>query len=336
MENSLYKYIIFENISHSDFLFEGTIHSSFHDLINDLWDKIINIEPIYVDGYYAIVFENLNVDNDVINNFEKLVICWGNTNFSSMFNSFNDSTIIDDNGKISNVIIRISLNELTKTNFSLEMMHELNHLYRFFNIIKNNSLDNIEKEKYRLLKYNDIINNEDESIISQLIKTSYYYSEKDEINSIISELYEYFYNTEEINRNNYKNFLKKTSVNFAYDKINQCLDFMLKINNDKNIKLKFIKILKSIIPNFKELDDNNAFNFFKKRMISAYSRIEHLTLKAIDRVLYKIENDFPNRKVLPNIRIKEYKMNQHHTNIDNSIKLMEEIVRIKNLINLID
>lgn len=336
MENSLYNYIIFENISHSDFLFEGTIHSSFHTLINDLWMIVREAEPLYVDGYYAILFENLNVDNDIINNFEKLVICWGDVNFNSMFNSFNDTTIIDENGKISNVVIRISLNELTKTNFSMEMMHELNHLYRFFNILKTNSLYNISSEKSRLLIYNNVINNENISIISSLIKTLYYYSEKDEINSIVSELYEYFYNTEEINRNNYRDFLKNTSVNFAYNKINQCLSLMMKISDNENMKLNFVKVLKDVILDLKELNDNDAFNKFKKRLISAFSRIEHLTLKAIDRVLYKIEVDFPNRKINSNVRLKEFKDNNFITNSEFTFKLLVEMQKIKDIIKLID
>ena len=89
------------------------------------------------------------------------------------------------------------------------------------------------------------------------------------------------YNTEEINRNNYRDFLKNTSVNFAYDKINQCLSLMMKISDNENMKLNFVKVLKEVIPDLKELNDNDVFNKFKKRLISAFSRIEHLTLKAI-------------------------------------------------------
>lgn len=122
--------------------------------------------------------------------------------------------------------------------FWRSMFHELQHAYRYFNILKREE-ENKEKN-VKVDVENDIYNNffEDETI-KEIVVELFYQLNQDEINSHLFEIYPFLKTHTEINRDNYKNYL---SVIPSYNIIENLKYFQNIFNNTNAEKLPNIKI----------------------------------------------------------------------------------------------
>lgn len=89
--------------------------------------------------------------------------------------------------------------------FRETMFHELQHAYRHYQILKKEE-ENKEKLRSEKKIYLDVLSND---IINKLVKYIYYYTNTNEIDAHLTEMYPYLQKHKEITIQNYKNFLNK-------------------------------------------------------------------------------------------------------------------------------
>ena len=311
---------------------ERGVNTEFLSLINEMWELIIN-EGFKRDknGKYVFFKENYEVDNPYIKNFKIFYVELGEGHIDSSFLAFTNDTLINEDNKFENVYIRIGLDVFTKKDFVVEFSHELNHLMRNYRFQLG---DNIENEKTRSEIINNTLNNiENKTVFDELIKTSYYLSDVDEINARANSLFLFIYNDNTITRNNFKECIKEHPAIIALNKLRNCLNIF-----DNNLPKKFKQVLGSIVVDccqlYKGVDINKVFKLFRIRLINAITKIEKHNLKVIEFAIQKGEEE--NLKESFSFSIKEKSFDDIITETDfNVLKYFEQLEKIDNIREII-
>lgn len=329
-----YNLVILENISKNLNIFESRgVNDKILPLIETLWNVVINQNPISVNGLNLIRLDNLNVDCEWLNNFRRLTIEWGENRISdSKFYSFSDETAIEG-GKLVNVYMHISISELTKMDFQREMMHELHHAYRNYCFLKQDETV-WTQERDRLVNLSDTLsNNINNDIHNSQIRYAFYLSEKDEINARASELYPFILNNSQITRNNFREYIESTNAIKSINALKTLLRRYFDLNLDNGIKELIGNIITQTIPQYSNLDNIQAFQILRKRIVNAISYGEHQNYKVISNALQKAEELDNNRKP-KEIALEEYSqwkdiLNEKElSNVINALKQLNETKKL--------
>ena len=273
------------------------VNKSFLPLIENIWSMIMNEDALSIGDYHIIPLENIFVENDIIEHFKMITVEWGGSEekkIRSAFFSFQEDLKINENNKLINVQLHISLKELAKSQFKIEMMHELNHVLRnYFFLTKDIKTQDSEKDRISLLSTLEV---GDIDTISSKIKFNFYCSDKDEINARASELYSVIYDNNEINRTNFDKYIQNTNMILVQKSLRNMLA-ILSLELTESVKEMLGELIKRNVEScYSELSNLNTFKIYRKRLVNALAYAEHQAYKVIEQALYDVENDFADRK----------------------------------------
>ena len=211
---------------------ERGVFPNYHDFIIDIYHELIKKKPIYIGDYYMYSIIYTPKTDEFIDNIEVSCCVYSDMNnleSSKFINTKKNGMDLTKDGKLTNCKIIVSLNgengKIPKNEFLYTLIHEMQHAYRYWNILSQNNgkLDSAEeyrRERYDRNQYaadtarkNSKENNESEALfLDRLITMSLYDLDNDEINAYSSEIYEYIKQNEYINIKNYREYINDIEI----------------------------------------------------------------------------------------------------------------------------
>lgn len=225
------------------------------------------------------------------------------------------------------IFIGIDDNDINSKNgkkqFYYELSHELQHAYRTYCILLTNDSDAIDGEKRVKERYGNSIKmygKNDDNRLRNLVSRLYYVSEKDEISSEINRLFEYIRQNEEINSNNYREYIDNMPLYISIKELDRFSQIMKKNENDSDF-VEFVGGIFGIISNKENENKSKLYVEFMTRLSFNGS----WALRKFYKCLYNAFEKFG--RIVP--RTINRNVNERMFDFD----VMEEIEKIKDSLN---
>lgn len=267
----------------------GTNYDEFSHIVDAILATIQKCKfPNDNKRHNSLVISNIQINNSFIKNFD-FILNWDKQANSDAFVNYHNAFYDKQTNAMHHFTIcyneyNFEYPQYDKYHLKECLWHELQHLYRQYHILKNESVTNkINNKNTNYSEINALFN--DSAQIQNVIKNTFYYTDKNEINSHINEIVPYIENHKEINFNNYKVFLDKIPGYDVIIKLHQLADVF---NNPTYFQNeKFINIVgKTILDNvYKHID------FYKGRKLT-YAKIIKKTRLRINMSLLYTQRQF--------------------------------------------
>ena len=202
--------------------FEASLNYAYHNVSNGI--HYIESKHVPVDGFlywptFYIFFTKHTKESGAFYNSQCEYDVLTNTMWGAKFNYFETEEDYPN----------INYNKFREI-----MFHELQHAYRHYQILKK---DDENKEKIQSEKniYQDILS---DNIIKGLVKNVYYYTNKDEIDAHLAEMYPYLQEHKEITIENYKQYLENIPGYIIIKKLKIYQNYFNNIHAEQYPKIK--------------------------------------------------------------------------------------------------
>lgn len=200
---------------------------------------------------------------------------------------------------LENVKIQLSLSAFDREEFENACSHELMHASDCYYILRKNNAIIPQGYQKKSIKYSNGLLNLDSG--NRIVNSTMYTLFQDEMSANLQSLYDYIINNKEINRENYKTYIKNTDIYFIITSLKENL---LKIENMSfSHKLAVGKIYQEytneVGENFKKFKTTyiNSFKRFKSLLEYSISRYERKMYRVIYDALEYAEQVDESRKV---------------------------------------
>lgn len=299
-------------------------------IVDELYEALMNEKPIPFNNdisylQYALLNYKFKQEQLFMKNCS-IVLLTGIVGDSSFCG--NEAAILNDSKKMigAKFIIRIKDkfidSENGKNEFYQTMAHEIQHVYRFYNIfLSNNSYYDEEMKRMERGKNAYKISRNTSLPLEYVVATVYYLSDRNEISSESNRLYEFLRNNTQINEDNINEFLNNELPLYT---ISENLKNFL-IEMDSNIKIDNTSYIRQIGEIFKKIIKDSkttplkSFLKFRTRVIDSAMFANRL----FKRTIAKAFDDFNRRTNNPNATELANEMKETM----NDFKLIKEILK---------
>lgn len=299
------------------------------EIIDEITDAVKNAPIMPYDeetSYLASYLTDYKVKTDCFIGEFSLFVFFGKKGdkWNGSYVLPNAKTKIDDKGKLSDfrIFIGVDWNSLdtkeSEIQFSNELSHELQHAYRIFKILSSgdNAIRNEKKLAKRYTVATQMMLSNETSLGVRQIATLYYLTEKDEISSMVNEVFEYVRKNPSINNENYEEFLDDIPLYHNIKTIGASIVAMDENSDDEDFVKNVGEVFKAISGN-RNTTSKKAFKEFKNRLVSKYAYSKRVFYRVLNHAFEKFGR-----------YVKRGKPNARFADVDemvNEIKNIEDI-----------
>jgi hypothetical protein len=256
-----------------------------------LWDYIRKYSNVYkiCDKGKTFVYRNIDVHSS--SNFCNII-----TELTVKINSTENSCFYapsayynKNSNLLENVKIQLSLSAFDREEFENACSHELMHASDCYQILRKNNATIPQGYQKKSIKYSNGLLNLD--IGNRIVNSTMYTLFQDEMSANLQSLYDYIITHKEINRENYKTFVKNTDIYFIITTLKENLlkiehmsfshkmavgklyqEYTNEVGGDfKKFKTTYINSFKR----FKSLLEYSIIRYERKKYKVIYDALEH-------------------------------------------------------------
>lgn len=270
-------------------------------LCDFLWNYIHKYSNVYKICDSGKTFVYRNIDTHSLSNFcdiiTELTIKIGSTDNSYFYAPsvyYNEETKL-----LENVKIQLSLSAFNREDFENACSHELMHASDCYHILRKNNASIPQGYQKKSIKYSNGLVNLDSG--NRIVNSTMYTLFQDEMSANLQSLYNYIINNKQINRENYKTYIKNTDIYFIITTLKENLSKIEKMNF--SYKMAVGKIYQdytnAVGDGFKKFKTTyiNSFKRFKSLLEYSITRYERKMYKVIYDALEHAEQVDESRKV---------------------------------------
>lgn len=308
------------------------IVDNYYSICNEIYDAICEVKPIPNNqeiSYLIYFINNYKMEqNCFIDNINIRVLAGrkGRKYYGSSFMPNESDITLNNGGKLINITMNIGVSDndirtnTSRNEFFKTLAHELHHAFRYYCICNSNNgaKENEKKirDRYRNAA-NMIINDNSDKVEKRIVLASYSLN----VNEVMSEcnkLYEYIRQNEQINSNNFRDYLEDMPLYFRIEQAAKNLgeldDYLFSKDKDK---INYVGEVWKKINNVDNISNEKAFLKYRFDLI----RKEYFIKRVFYRTLNKAFDDFERKKKIQNI----VEMIERRTDFDELNELLKQL-----------